>query len=227
MNQTCIKIYSLVDPITKEIRYIGKTKLDLSKRLNQHISEAKAVSNKTGRRNNNKRYSWIISLISLGLNPTINLIEICDNENWSERECFWISKYENLTNMTFGGDGGNTNQGKKFGPISDDIKRKISERTKEGMNNAIVKEKCRLGYLKVKHKIFNEDGTLKAETKKKISNTLKRPFKVLNIENNNIINCECVKDASEKLGVSEKKINLLKKGVIILSYKILNEKDIY
>lgn len=29
-------IYKLVDPITTDVRYIGKTKLDINKRLHQH-----------------------------------------------------------------------------------------------------------------------------------------------------------------------------------------------
>ena len=34
------KIYTLEHPITKEIRYIGKTTRSLKKRLSEHVSEA-------------------------------------------------------------------------------------------------------------------------------------------------------------------------------------------
>jgi hypothetical protein len=36
-----INIYKLIDPITNEIRYVGKTKNVLSKRYNEHIYRAK------------------------------------------------------------------------------------------------------------------------------------------------------------------------------------------
>jgi len=90
-------IYKLIDPITNEIRYVGKTDKELSIRKNQHIRDSK--------RYNNHKSNWIKLLIREGYEPIIELIEECDNDKWEEREIFWISQYDNLTNGTLGGDG--------------------------------------------------------------------------------------------------------------------------
>jgi len=92
-------IYALSDPITGEIRYIGKTKNELYKRLSGHYKD----KHKTYKTN------WILSLNKLGLKPCISIIEICTEENWQEREKYWISFYKNqgnkLTNLLEGGEG--------------------------------------------------------------------------------------------------------------------------
>lgn len=91
-----IKIYKLIDPISKEVRYVGKTKGKLSKRLSEHLSRAK---------NNTYLhvYCWIRLVLKNNLIPTIELIEDCIDTNWEEREKYWISYYPNLTNISNGG----------------------------------------------------------------------------------------------------------------------------
>lgn len=92
------KIYSLNDPITNEVRYVGKTVSALYKRLSSHYRDKKK-SYKT---------NWIKSLKKLKLKPTINLIEICKEKNWQDREKFWIKYYRSkvkLTNLLEGGQG--------------------------------------------------------------------------------------------------------------------------
>jgi hypothetical protein len=37
--------------------------------------------------------------------PIIKLLEICNTNNWEEKEIFWISSFTNLTNTTKGGEG--------------------------------------------------------------------------------------------------------------------------
>jgi hypothetical protein len=94
-----VKIYALIDPTTKEIRYVGKTIQKIEYRLSSHIAEAK--------RNKSKSYknSWIISLLNQGLQPEIKLIaETLDN--WVELEQYWINYYPNLTNHSIGGEAG-------------------------------------------------------------------------------------------------------------------------
>ncbi len=91
-----IKIYKLLDPITNEIRYIGKTKNVLSKRYNEHIYRAK-------QEHDSHVYCWIRKLLKDNLKPTIELVEECTEENWEEREQYWISYYPNLTNISKGG----------------------------------------------------------------------------------------------------------------------------
>ena len=56
-----VKIYTLSNPLTNEIRYIGKTSQKLEKRLDNHLY------------NKSKTYckSWIQSLINNNLKPKI------------------------------------------------------------------------------------------------------------------------------------------------------------
>lgn len=110
-----IKIYTLSS--TREpnnIRYVGKTKQTLKRRLQGHLCDA----NKAKRIGNykNYNYNWINKEISEGYNIIIleldseNFSEI---ENWKWLEQYWISQCKiwgfHLTNLTGGGDG-NQNQ---------------------------------------------------------------------------------------------------------------------
>jgi len=92
-------IYTLSDPITNEIRYIGQTTTTLEKRLYYHIIESRT-------NNITRKINWIRSLVKKGLEPKIELLDI---GNWSDNEIFWIEQFKacgfNLLNMTSGGDG--------------------------------------------------------------------------------------------------------------------------
>lgn len=94
-----IFIYTLTDPTTNLIRYVGKTK-SIKRRYAQHLSE----NSKTHKCN------WIKSLKVKGIKPIIQIIDICDNKEdsiWIEQ--YWISQFKtwgfNLTNLTEGGEG--------------------------------------------------------------------------------------------------------------------------
>jgi len=103
-------IYTLTDPRTKVIRYVGKTN-NPAVRLAMHLCE------KRGSHKNN----WLHQLRSLGLRPIMDVIEECTDETWAERERFWIAHFRNvglpLTNLDSGG-----NHGKKQ---SEETKAKI------------------------------------------------------------------------------------------------------
>ena len=92
------KIYKLIDPYTEEIRYIGVTTRKLSERLSQHCCDGKY---KTG----NHKVHWIKSILNKNERPIIELIEVCNEENWEDREIYWIGYYDNLTNTKKGGKG--------------------------------------------------------------------------------------------------------------------------
>ena len=94
-----IKIYKLIDPNSLEIRYVGKTTQPLGIRLSRHLDKSKRSKKKTHKEN------WICSLISNNQKPIIELIEIVSEINWQEKERFWISQFNNLTNLTEGGEG--------------------------------------------------------------------------------------------------------------------------
>lgn len=92
------QIYVLIDPITNDIKYVGKTVSSLSKRLSSHYKD-KHHTHKT---------CWIKSLKDKGLKPIIQNIEFCNEDELNCREIYWISYFKEkykLTNLTNGGDG--------------------------------------------------------------------------------------------------------------------------
>ncbi len=95
-------IYSLTDPRTGEIRYVGKA-MDVNIRYSRHL-QTRDKSHKT---------NWIKSLLKLGLKPEMEILEsfYCSDDNdWQESERWWISYLRfigcNLTNMDLGGTNG-------------------------------------------------------------------------------------------------------------------------
>lgn len=94
-----VKIYVLKHPDTLEIRYVGKTVAKLSKRLSNHIINAKVT------KHNKHLSNWILKILEEGKKPIIELIEECENSVWQEREKYWIAQFDNLVNITIGGDG--------------------------------------------------------------------------------------------------------------------------
>lgn len=93
------KIYTLVDPRTNKIRYVGQTKQNLKTRLNGHITDGRTF------KYNIPKCEWISELENEGLLPLIVEIECVKNKDANEREKYWISKYretEDLLNLTIG-----------------------------------------------------------------------------------------------------------------------------
>ena len=94
-----VRIYVLKHPDTLEVRYVGKTVRSLSRRLGNHIANAK------GNKHNKHLSNWIINILNNNKRPIIELLEECDYSVWQEREQYWISQFPNLINLTIGGDG--------------------------------------------------------------------------------------------------------------------------
>jgi len=96
-----IYIYGLVDSVTKQIRYIGKT-LHLRQRLREHL-------NKYSLKKETYKNHWIKQVLSKNANLEIIVLEECNENNWAARESYWIEHYNSLgnklTNGTSGGDG--------------------------------------------------------------------------------------------------------------------------
>lgn len=102
-----VKIYTLTDPITLEIRYIGKTVQSLERRLDGHIMSS--IRN----REKSHKCNWIKQLYKKDLSPVIELLDEIDETIWESTEQYWIAQFKAwnfcLLNMTDGGDG-NKNQ---------------------------------------------------------------------------------------------------------------------
>ena len=61
-------IYALLDPITREIRYIGKSDYP-RERLRDHVCDSKC------NKENNRKANWIRSLLKQGLKPEMEIID--------------------------------------------------------------------------------------------------------------------------------------------------------
>lgn len=160
-----IKIYTLSSTRNlNDIRYIGKTKQTLKRRLQGHLCDAKKA--KRLNNYNNHNYNWINREINDGFEiviAEIDSLEFLEGEDWKWFEQYWISQIKvwgfNLTNLTIGGDG---NQNQYFSkesiemraskirgiPRDEKTKEKISksltgikrsEETKQKVKNAITK----------------------------------------------------------------------------------------
>lgn len=94
-------IYTLSNPITGEIRYVGFTSQLLRKRLASHLLEARKDRKKNTYKNN-----WIRSLLKQEITPKIELIDVIES-NLDFWERYWISQFRtwgyNLVNLTGGG----------------------------------------------------------------------------------------------------------------------------
>lgn len=118
MKRTTV-IYGLYDPITKQVRYVGKTVSGLRRRLDAHLYNAR-------HRLKQPCAHWVGSLLARGLHPEIFEIEVCPpGADWEEAERFWIESLRalgcRLLNLSVGGGAGALGW-----RASDDTKRKMS-----------------------------------------------------------------------------------------------------
>lgn len=111
-------IYTLADPVSKEIKYIGKTK-DIKDRLYRHSSSYSLKDSWTSK---NK---WILWLKNQGMKPLMEILDEGNEENINELEIYWISQFKTwgykLKNETEGGDGGRNWLGKKHKESSKEL----------------------------------------------------------------------------------------------------------
>ena len=166
-------IYTLSDPITKQVRYVGKTKCSIIKRYSHHINKAK--NNPTTYRDN-----WIKSLLSKGLYPIIESID----EDVVDFEFFWISQFNswgfNLTNMTSGGEGRSSYKMKLSTKI------KISNSNKGKNHNEESKKKMSDSKIGVKWDLKRKQKHSECLIGKKVSQETKNK---IGLSNGMKINC--------------------------------------
>jgi len=123
-----IFIYSLADPITNEIKYIGRT-YNAKSRYLQHIKEAKLSIN-----NSSDKVNWISNLLHKGMKPVMELVDIVDDKDWEFWEKYWISQFR-----TWGFNLTNTHPGGLFGIISEkcreNLKKSVNRGQKKGFRH--------------------------------------------------------------------------------------------
>lgn len=103
-NPLTVFIYALCDPITKQIRYVGKA-IDIRKRMYSHMHQK--------RNRNIHKDCWIRHLLACGLRPEVEILQEIhnsDDKDWQIEERWWISYLRfigcPLTNLDNGGWGG-------------------------------------------------------------------------------------------------------------------------
>lgn len=123
-------IYSLSDPRTNRVRYVGKAN-QVAVRFRAHKAAPSSL----------RMRQWLAELSALGLEPVIGVIEKCALTEWRQREIFWIAYYRadpsaDLLNICDGGDGleehceavrvriGNASRGLKRSP---EVRARMSE----------------------------------------------------------------------------------------------------
>lgn len=94
MEKKVMSFYTLSDPLTKEIKYVGRS-YRLKLRFTEHLTD-KTCKNK---------YAWILNLRNSGLTPIFNIVCTTSsilryNHNWIEKQlCIkYIKQGNNLFN---------------------------------------------------------------------------------------------------------------------------------
>lgn len=153
MNNTVTFIYLLKDPITLDIKYIGKSD-DPNNRLTEHIRKSKYK--------NTYKNNWINGLLKSGNLPIMEIIDVVEKNEWSDSEKKWISHYKKLgcklTNLTDGGDGGN------FG---DEVNKLISQKLK---NRVFSSKTIKLMSESAKKRKMSDEGRKLLSEKRKGKN---------------------------------------------------------
>jgi hypothetical protein len=100
------RIYILIDPRDNLPKYVGQTTVKLYDRLSTHMNKKKLEPN-------NKKNAWFKHLISLGMKPSIELLEEVEFDTYDQLdliETMWIGLFRSwgfdLKNGTIGGKQG-------------------------------------------------------------------------------------------------------------------------
>ena len=118
-----VNIYVLVDPRTLKVRYIGRTRCTLKKRLGEHVcvDRSKTMT---------RVKSWIKSLKAINSKPYIRLLTTC--EGWEESHTLeqeLIERHKEKHDLLNHNDRG---KGNPFPIVSDFSRLQISKSLKEG-----------------------------------------------------------------------------------------------
>lgn len=108
-----VYIYGLIDPreelIVKNVRYVGKTKNPVNRRISKHIEDARK------KKNPNQKDLWIMALLNEEIRPSYIILKESDELNWINDEKYFIKKL-NKTNKLFNVSSGGLIGGNYFHP---------------------------------------------------------------------------------------------------------------
>lgn len=201
-------IYGLVDPNTKDIRYIGKADRP-EERLQEHLTPY-FLSKKW-----HKNF-WLLSLLKKNQKPKLIIIEKVSQETWKEREIFWIRFYTKLgaqlTNSTNGGEG------ISGWHHSDSAKEKIRKAHLGHLVSLATREKLRKANLGKCHstatrlkiskisQITSRDNKFSNFAKQQCRLACKKETNQFSKENQFIRSWDCISDAAKKLKINKSTI---------------------
>lgn len=129
-----VYIYALIDPITLEVRYIGRTK-DLKKRYWGHLTPSSQYKS--------HKCNWFKSLKKVNLKPIMQIIDIVSLEECLNKEIYYIMLFkEKGCNLTNGNNGGGTIENveslkerlKVYNPMVTDEARKKAVNSRKNKN---------------------------------------------------------------------------------------------
>lgn len=134
-------IYALLDPLTGDVRYVGKTRKSVDARLRDHLFTARGAGHA-------HRDNWIRKLLPDGLEPKTKILEAGEGRGWQDRERYWISFYRKngrLTNQTEGGEGirGYAHTPETLERISASSQAQARDLTMRAKKSSAMKEKWR------------------------------------------------------------------------------------
>ena len=158
-------IYTLSNPITKEVRYIGKT-VNIKDRYRQHIGKRLL--------DNSHKNNWISSLINAGLQPIIEVLDIVEHSEWEFWEKYWISQFKtcgfDLTNATEGGECGSCGNRESINKMVKTRKLNNSYKRSEESKNSLS-DKYKLDGNPFYNKTHTEEAKNKIGKKSKENNS--------------------------------------------------------
>lgn len=194
-----IKIYALIEPITLEIKYIGKTKQPLNKRLSAHLAES--------HKSNTKKNTWLKSLKKKNLKPLIEELDACTELDWEFWEQYWISQFKawgfELKNTDEGGKGQSSEFMRKNNPMFK--KKNRMKVSKSLMGNQFAKGHKHSEETKEKvsenHAKFWLGKNRSENTKLKVSKSKSHPILQFNLDGKLINKFYGVSEAEEKVNV--------------------------
>lgn len=164
-------IYSLSDPITDEIKYIGQTD-NIQRRFNKHINNS---TNKNSDEYNTYKSRWIRKLLESNLEPIMGIIEEVETLYESNKqEKFWIEK---LTKEGLKLTNSHVSDVTEFSSETKD-KMSVAKKGKK-LEEIVGEEKAKELKLYYSERIKNNNPNKSNDilVKEKISNTLKEFFK--------------------------------------------------
>jgi len=189
-----IIIYTLSDPITLDIRYVGITSKTLEYRYKRHFYDKK----------NYKKRKWFKQLDDISLRPIIEELDVVDFDGWEFWEKWYISLFKSfgfdLVNLTEGGEG-------MFGYIhTEETKQKIREKRKLQIFTEKTLDKLsevNMGNLKA----FNKKHSKEVNILKSKNQRGKFGGTILKISvDGNIEKFDSISDAGDSIGLKQNNI---------------------